>query len=181
MSTNPKRLEVMLASGVLLVTASCTAGSRPSRTGADAREASRHAESAGGQQPSVSTAFSLGPEGTEHFDECYRASLPAHPDLSVRTVVNYVARDGKVVFAYTEIPQAPELEQCIAQKMVGWEGPPGPLALGGGLVQLGPQPSTPPPAPNAADLRARSQRALDAAVSAGVVTADEVAPVSKGQ
>jgi hypothetical protein len=115
-------------------------------------------------------------KGPDTFEDCYRASLPTHPDLSVRTVVNYVARNGKVVFAYTEIPQAPELERCIARKMVGWEGPPGPLALGGGLVQLGPQPQSPSPVPSAADLHARSQRAFDAAVSAGVVTAEEVAP-----
>jgi hypothetical protein len=178
MSTKPKLLEAMLASGALLATASCAA-SGPNTSGADPRKANRPAESAGSQQPSVGTAFSLGPEGTGHFEDCYRASLLTHPDLSVRTVVNYVARNGKVVFAYTEIPQAPELERCIARKMVGWEGPPGPLALGGGLVQLGRQPPSPPPVPSAANLHARSQRAFDAAVSAGVVTAEEVAPVSQ--
>jgi hypothetical protein len=86
----------------------------------------------------------------------------------------FFARGGKIVFGYLELPERDRvLEQCIRQKVVGWELPgpdaePKGVSSGGMLVRLGPVVGQ-PAGPNTRDgVLALRQRALEAAVAEGV-------------
>jgi hypothetical protein len=62
------------------------------------------------------------PSQLEELQTCYCAALHAHPGLVLHRDVFYLQRDGTVLFADVQIPEAPELARCIAARVQAWQG-----------------------------------------------------------
>ena len=106
---------------------------------------------------------------------CYDTARARDPQLAVHTVAQFFVREGKVVFADVELPQTPELAQCLADALVGsaHEMPmahePGAFATGGIWLHFGPPASAPPTPPTLAEVRARSRRMVLEALRRGAL------------
>jgi hypothetical protein len=107
---------------------------------------------------------------------CHAQARLQQPDLAVHTVALYFARDGKVVFADVELPEAPALARCLADAMLGApvfgpavEVPQGAIVSGARRIDLGPPQITPTRRPTPPEVRARYRKATLAALRQGVL------------
>jgi hypothetical protein len=54
---------------------------------------------------------------------CHRDASPSHPGLEVHREVIYLTRGGKILIADVSIPEAPELQRCVLERISGWSAP----------------------------------------------------------
>jgi len=57
------------------------------------------------------------------LDACHRDALHSHPGLVLHRDVIYLARGSKVLLADVNIPEAPELQRCVLERIQTWSSP----------------------------------------------------------
>jgi len=117
------------------------------------------------------------PEQEAELDACYGKALGAHPGLVLHRDVLYLTRGGKVLLADVRIPEAPELQTCIQERIQGWSVPLAPSSketiLSGFFIHLGAPEALPePPRSLTAELD-RRRALLRRALELGLMQADD--------
>jgi hypothetical protein len=107
---------------------------------------------------------------------CHRDASAAHPGLIVHREVIYLTRGGKVLLADVKIPEAPELQRCVLERISSWSSPfpnASETVLSGFFIDLGGPEEFPDPPLDLTAERARRLGLVDRAVALGLVPPDD--------
>src|SRR5204863_3800458 len=103
-------------------------------------------------------------------------ALSTHPGLVLHRNVIYLARGRRVLLADVNIPEAPELERCIVDRIVSWPSPfsvASETVVSGLFIDLGgPEQFPDPPADLNAEL-ARRDALVQRALQQGLISRDD--------
>jgi len=111
------------------------------------------------------------------LDACHEDALKSQPGLEVHRDVIYLTRGGKVLLADVSIPEAPELQRCVLERIRQWPSPSfepsDGTVLSGFFIDLGgPEQLPEKPATLSAELERRSALVLRA-LELGMIAADD--------
>jgi hypothetical protein len=107
---------------------------------------------------------------------CHRDASPSHPGLVVHREVIYLTRGGKILLADVSIPEAPELQRCVLERISSWSAPfPNASAavLSSFFIDLGGPEDFPDHAIDLPAELARRRALVERAVTLGLVPPDD--------
>jgi hypothetical protein len=107
---------------------------------------------------------------------CHRDASPSHPGLEVHREVIYLTRGGQILLADVSIPEAPELQRCVLERISSWSAPfPDASAtlLSSFFIDLGGPEEFPDHPLELTAERARRLALIDRAVALGLMTPDD--------
>jgi len=116
------------------------------------------------------------PEMRAELEACHRESLKSQPGLELHREVIYLTRGGKILLADVSIPEAPELQRCVLDRIQHWASPlasADATALSGFFIDLGGAEQL-PTGPGTLSAELERRRALvERALELGMVRADD--------
>lgn len=107
---------------------------------------------------------------------CHQEATKLHPGLVVHRDVIYLTRGGKVLLADVSIPEAPELQRCVLERITTWSSPFSGVSetvLSGFFIDLGGPEEFPDRPPQLRAEFARRAALVDRAVALGLINADD--------